>query len=292
MDRLKPAILKFIATQSNYWKLIKSLQTFLLLTTGVAGFLSVHPAQATTNAILSLAGSLFMAISGSTVLNMWIDRDIDAMMKRTCNRPLVTQSILPRNALIFGSLLSGLGVSWAMILSPAYGALVLAGLFANIFIYTLWLKRRSSWSIIFGGISGGIPVLAGRTLALGRIDWIGVLLLLAVLFWIPTHILTFSMKYQEDYRVAQVPTIASRYGFHATRVIIAISSILAAIAMGSAAMGVGTSAGALRLIIVLSTGLLILALTSIARPSEKLNFSLFKYASFYMLGAMLLLIIR
>jgi protoheme IX farnesyltransferase len=292
MDRLKPAFLKYRAVQSSYWKLIKSLQTILLLTTGIAGFLSVHPAQATTQAILALAGSLFMAISGSTVLNMWLDRDIDAMMKRTCNRPLVTQSIPPRNALVFGSILSTLGITWAMILSPIYGALVFAGLFVNIFIYTLWLKRRSPWSIILGGISGGIPVLAGRALALGRIDWIGVLLLLAVLFWIPTHILTFSMKYQEDYQAARVPTIAARYGFHATRVIIGVSSILAAIAMGSAALGVGTSAGALRLIIVLSTGLLILALTSIARPSERLNFSLFKYASFYMLGAMLLLIIR
>ncbi len=156
----------------------------------------------------------------------------------------------------------------------------------------MWLKRRSPWSIILGGISGGLPVLAGRTLALGRLDWVGILLLLAVLFWIPTHILTFSMKYNEDYLAAHVPTIASTYGFRFTRMIIAASSILSAIAISIAAYSVGASAGALRLLIVLSTGLLILALTSLARPSERLNFSLFKYASFYMLGAMLLLMIH
>jgi protoheme IX farnesyltransferase len=292
MGRLKSVSKGIKSIISNYLPLIKGLQTFLLLTTGIAGFLSVHPAKVPTIVILPMAVSLFLAISGSTVLNMWFDRDIDAIMVRTCNRPLATQSIAPRNALIFGLVLSVIGIIWAFVLSPIYGLLIFAGAFVDVFIYTLWLKRRSPWSIILGGISGGLPVLAGRTLALGRIDWIGILLMLAVLFWIPTHILTFSMKYKDDYLAAHVPTVASRYGFRATRLIIALSSIIAALAMGSATFWVGASADALRLLIVLSTGLMILALTSIARPSERLNLSLFKYASFYMLGAMLLLIIR
>ena len=132
--------------------------------------------------------------------------------------------------------LSTAGILWALMLSPVYGMVVAAGIFFDVFIYTLWLKRRTPWSIVLGGISGGIPVLAGRSLALGYIDWMGILLLLAVLFWIPTHILTFSMKYYEDYQAAQVPTIASTYGFHITRLIIAISSVLAALAMGVAAL--------------------------------------------------------
>jgi protoheme IX farnesyltransferase len=239
-----------------------------------------------------MAGSLFLAICGSTVLNMWLDRDIDAIMQRTCNRPLATQSILPSQALILGLVLSVTGIGWAMILSPIYGSVVFAGLFIDVFIYTLWLKRRTPWSIILGGISGGIPVLAGRALASGRIDWIGITLMLAVLFWIPSHILTFSMRYYDDYQAAHVPTITSTYGFQVTRIMIAISSILAALAMGLAAFWVGSSAGALSLLIVLGTGLLILALTSIARPSDKLNFRLFKYASIYMLGAMVLLAIH
>jgi protoheme IX farnesyltransferase len=278
--------------RSRYWPLIKSLQTFLLLTTAMAGFFSVHPAHAATRAILAMAGSMFLAISGSTVLNMWLDRDIDAIMQRTCNRPLAAHTILPFQAFIFGVVLSIAGTMWAFILSPIYGLVVSAGIFCDVFIYTLWLKRRTPWSIMLGGISGGIPVIAGRILALGYIDWVGVLLLLAVLFWIPTHILTFSMKYYEDYQAAHVPTIASTYGFHFTRLIIAISSVLAAMSMGLAAYWVGISAGGLSLLGVLGTSLLILALTSVIRPSDKLNFRLFKYASLYMLGAMLILAIH
>ncbi len=278
--------------RANYWPLIKSLQTFLLLATGVAGYLSVHPAQVIMRSVLAMTGSLFLAISGSTVLNMWFDRDIDSLMQRTCNRPLVRQSIRPRQALILGLVLSSAGILWALALSPLYGLVISGGVFFDVFIYTLWLKRLSPWSIVVGGISGGMPVLAGRVLALGRIDAVGLLLMAAVLFWIPTHILTFSMKYAEDYRAARVPTIASVYGFQVTRLVIAISSILAAAAIALAAFWVGTSAGALRFLVVLSTGLLILALTSVARPSARLNFSLFKYASVYMLGAMLLLVVH
>jgi protoheme IX farnesyltransferase len=280
------------AIRTRYWPLIKSLQSFLLLTTGVAGYLSVRPIHSASAPILAMAGSLFLAICGSTVLNMWYDRDIDVIMQRTCTRPLAAQSIPPQHALVLGLILSLTGVGWAMILSPIYGGVVFAGLFIDVFIYTLWLKRRTAWSIILGGISGGIPVLAGRTMATGRIDWIGVILMLAILFWIPTHILTFNMRYYDDYLAAHVPTITSTYGFQLTRIIIAISSILAALSMGFAAFLVGSSAGALSLLVVLGTGLLILALTSIARPSDKLNFRLFKYASLYMLGAMVLLVVH
>jgi protoheme IX farnesyltransferase len=292
MGRLRLVIPALKALRTRYWPLIKCLQTFLLLTTGVAGYLSVRPIHTAPGPIMAMAGSLFLAISGSTVLNMWYDRDIDAIMQRTCNRPLATQSIPPHQAFLLGLILSAAGVGWAMILSPIYGGVVFAGLFFDVFIYTLWLKRRTAWSIILGGISGGLPVLAGRTMAMGKIDWIGIILMLAILFWIPTHILTFNMHYYDDYLAAHVPTITSTYGFQATRIMIAISSMLAALAMGLAAFWVGSSAGGLSLLIVLGTGLLILALTSVARPSDKLNFRLFKYASVYMLGAMMLLIIH
>jgi protoheme IX farnesyltransferase len=137
-----------------------------------------------------------------------------------------------------------------------------------------------------------MPVLAGRTLALGHMDLIGLLLSLAILFWIPTHILTFSIRYYEDYKSAKIPTFASVYGLKATRAVIALSSILAALVMISASIGIGMTAGPLRLLIVLSCGLLLLALTSMIHPSQKLNMGLFKYASLYMLGAMLIIVIE
>ena len=153
----------------------------------------------------------------------------------------------------------------------------------------MWLKRRTAWSIVWGGIAGGMPILAGRALATGQIDWIGITLSLAVLFWIPTHILTFSMRNYDDYQAAGIPTFPSTYGFKFTQMTIAVSSVVAAVMMGLAAYGIGLTWGYLRLMAVLTGGLLVLAMASILKPSDRVNFGLFKYASLYMLCAMLLL---
>jgi protoheme IX farnesyltransferase len=279
------------AKLSLYWSLIKSLQTGLLLTTGLAGYLTARCPITHWTTLLGIAGSLFLAISGSTILNMWYDRDIDARMKRTACRPLPAGLASPREALGLGLGLSILGVAWAATISTLYASIVFAGLFFDVIIYTIWLKRRTPWSIIWGGIAGGMPILAGRALGVGEIDWIGLLLALAVLFWIPTHIMTFSMRYFTDYQSAKIPTFPSRYGFPATRLIITISSLLAALSIGMAALEVGITWGYMRVLIVLSAGMLGLALGSLAKPSERVNFGLFKYASLYMLSAMLLLVI-
>ncbi len=275
--------------KSRYWPLIKSLQTGLLLTTGLAGYMSARCPVIHWTTLLGLSGSLFLAISGSTMLNMWYDRDIDAKMQRTCNRPLSAGSISPQEVLRIGLWLSLLGVAWAAAMDALYGLMVFAGWFFDVVIYTMWLKRRSPWSIVWGGIAGGMPVLAGRALGLGAIDWIGLTLALAVLLWIPTHILTFNMRYFADYQRAGVPTFPSRYGFAATRTIIAVSSVLAALAMGLAAVAIGVTQGLLHVMGLLSGGLLLLAVYSLLRPSEKANFTLFKYASLYMMFTMLLI---
>ena len=275
--------------RENYWPLLKSMQTALLLATGLAGFMSARCPIFGWQIMIGVTGSLFFAISGSTVLNMWYDRDIDAMMQRTCQRPLPSGKISTQAGLIFGLVLSVVGVGWAFYLDRLYGAIVFAGLFFDVVIYTIWLKRRTAWSIVWGGIAGGMPVLAGRALGTGQIDWIGIALCLAVLFWIPTHILTFSMRNFDDYQAAGIPTFPSTYGFKTTQWMIAISSVIAAIMMGVAAYGIGLTWGYLRLLAVLTGGLIFLALASMLRPSEKINFGLFKYASLYMLSVMLLL---
>ena len=272
----------------SYLPLVKTLQTGLLLSTGIAGYLSAHTIL-DLRVLLSLAGSLFLAISGSTILNMWYDRDIDTVMDRTHNRPLASGKVSKQEALWLGLLMSFTGVGWAILQDSLFGLIVFAGLFFDVVVYTIWLKRRTSWSIVWGGISGGIPILAGRALAIGQIDLVGILLMMAVLFWIPTHILTFNMRYFDDYQTARVPTFPSTYGFEATRAIIALSAILAAASIGVAGVMIGIQAGSLRLMAVLSTGLLLLSFATIFRPSEQVNFSLFKYASVYMLASMILL---
>jgi protoheme IX farnesyltransferase len=272
----------------RYWPLIKSLQTGLLLATGVAGYLSALRPGGHWLTLLGLVGSLFLAISGSTVLNMAYDRDIDACMKRTCWRPLPTGQVSVREAVILGLALSALGVGWALAMAPLYGAIVFAGLFLDVVIYTIWLKRRTPYSIIIGGLAGGMPVLAGRTLAVGQIDLVGVMLALGVVFWIPTHIMTFSMRHYDDYKTAGVPTFPAAYGFYATRVIIAVSSLAAALIMGWVAATIGAQLGLLAALAVLGLGLLGLAIIGIVRPSPRTSFALFKFASVYMLGAMLI----
>jgi len=272
-----------------YLPLTKVLQTGLLLSTGLAGFMSARCPVLHWVTLLGVTVSLLLAISGSTVLNMWYDRDIDAKMGRTSKRPLPEGEVSPNEALRLGLILSILGVGLAVAMDPLYGLIVFSGIFFDVLIYTIWLKRRTCWSIVWGGISGGMPILAGRTLGVGHVDWVGILLALAILFWIPTHILTFSMRFHEDYRRAGVPTFPSTYGFYATRVIIAISSVLAALTIGGAALGVGLTIGYLRLIVVLSAGLFVMAVASVLSPSERVNFGLFKYASLYVLGTMILL---
>ncbi len=273
-----------------YLSLIKSMQTALLLITGVVGYLSVgHELAGREWELVGVAGSLFLAISGSTVLNMWRDRDIDARMDRTCLRPLPAGRVSPTEALLLGVFLTAAGVVWALTISSLFGTIVFAGFFFDVAVYTLWLKRRTPWSILWGGVSGAMPLLAGRSLALGHIDLIGLLLAAAIIFWIPTHILTFAMRHAEDYARAGVPTVPGVYGFRFARLLIAISSFLASATILTAAWGVGVTAGGLSVILVLSAALLILALTSVLRPSQKRNFQLFKFASIFMLISMLII---
>lgn len=273
----------------RYWPLIKSLQTGLLLATGIAGYFSAHRPDGGWPVVIGLSGSLFLAIGGSTVLNMAYDRDIDAVMQRTCWRPLPKGLVSPGQALRLGLILTALGLGWALTLAPLYAAIVFAGVFLDAVIYTVWLKRRTPYAILIGGLAGGMPVLAGRALATGKIDLVGVMLALGVLCWIPTHIMTFSMRHFADYRAARVPTFPATYGFYITRVAIAISSLAAALIMASAAATIGVPQGWLGLLGVLGAGLLALAVLGVARPSPRVSFALFKYASLYMLSAMLIM---
>src|SRR5690606_24655422 len=117
--------------------------------------------------------TLFLAISGSTVLNMVYDRDIDGRMGRTSRRPIPSGQVSTSEALVLGVLLSTLGVGGALLLDPWYGIVVGAGLTCDVMVYTVWLKRRTPWSILWGGIAGGMPILAGRTLGTGQVELVG-----------------------------------------------------------------------------------------------------------------------
>ncbi len=269
--------------------LIKPFQTALLLITGITGYLSARPFPIHWGEFATMVVALFCAIAGSTVLNMVYDRDIDARMNRTAHRPLVDGTLSLYTALEWGVVLSLLGVGSAVLLQPLFGLVVLLGWFLDVVVYTIWLKRRTAWSIVWGGLSGGMPILAGRVLGTGEVDGIGLLLAVAIVLWIPTHILTFNMRFFEDYHRAGIPTFPGKYGFQHTHVIIAISAIGAALAFFLGCYALGLAWGYMHIIMVFALAIFTLAIVNIKRQSQKLNFLLFKFASLFMLVVMIVI---
>ncbi len=275
----------------DYGSLIKGKQPLLLLFTGWVGYASGMKGAAGPDLTWPLLGSLFLAVSGVTVLNMVYDRDIDAVMARTRHRPLAAGRLSPWEGLAFGGAISAAGLLWAFRLDPLFGLVVLSGWLLDGVVYTVWLKRRTPWSVIWGGLSGGMPVLAGRVLATGQVDGIGLLLALAVLLWIPTHIMTFSIKYAADYAAAGVPVFPNVYGVRATQAAISLSTVLAAATMTGIAWQLVERLGVIAVDAALAMALVGLGANALIRPSVQVNLRLFKFASVYMVFAMGLLLL-
>ena len=273
-----------------YIQLIKTPQTGLLLLTAIAGYRSAPNEYNFMTVFLAMIG-LLLAISGTTALNMVFDHDIDTVMERTKRRPLPQGNISDKSAIIFGVLLIIIGMLINFRISIIYGIVVFGGIFFDLVIYTLWLKRRSPWSIVFGGLAGGMPIFAGRVLSVGTIELPGILLALAILLWIPTHILTLAMNHSKDYKLAGVPTFPNVFGFKSARFFIAMSNVIAgAILIFVFYLLNITNSG--MVILILSTFLLmVFSAKVIVSPSKESNFALFRYASIYMGIAMLILII-
>lgn len=262
--------------------LTKQKQTMLLLVTGVGAYALTLPGAVLWPQLLLGAAALWLSISGCTVLNMVLDRDIDAKMARTAWRPLPMGELPARSAVAYGLALSlpGLALAWA--LGTTFGAVVTAGFAIDLVVYTAWLKRRTPLSILFGGVSGGMPALAGRALALGHVDIVGVLLATGVLLWIPAHILTLAMRRSDEYRAAGVPAWPSVYGPTATRRLIAGSSIVGAGTLFAAGFLLRVPPTALAALAVLGLALCALAIGGLVRPSDHHDWVLFKAASIYM----------
>jgi protoheme IX farnesyltransferase len=262
--------------------LTKQRQSLLLLVTAVGAYALSVPGALLWPDLLVGAAALWLAVSGCTALNMVLDRDIDAKMARTSGRPLPTGEVSMRVATGFGLVLSlcGLALSWS--LGPAFGAVVSCGFVIDLGVYTAWLKRRTPLSIVFGGVSGGMPALAGRALALGRVDLVGVLLALGVLLWIPAHILTLAMRRADEYSAAGVPAWPCVYGKAATRLLIAGSSVGCAATLFAAGRLLSIHPGALGVLAVLGLALSALAVVGVVRPSDRQDWVLFKAASVYM----------
>jgi protoheme IX farnesyltransferase len=159
-------------------------------------------------AVTLLGGTL--AAGGANAVNMYVDRDIDALMTRTQGRPLVTGIIPARNALVFAVALQivAFGVLWAGAnLLSAILALSAAAFYVG--VYTLWLKRTSRQNIVIGGAAGAVPVLVGWAAVQDSLSWTPIVLFVAMFLWTPPHFWALAVKYADEYSAADVPMLPS-----------------------------------------------------------------------------------
>jgi protoheme IX farnesyltransferase len=149
-----------------------------------------------------------MAAGGANAMNMVADRDIDAVMKRTRHRPLVTGELTPRDALTFAIGLEILAFAWLWVLvNPLSAVLAVAACLFYVFVYTLWLKRTSRHNIVIGGAAGAVPVLIGWSSVTGSLDWPPLILFGVIFYWTPPHFWALAIRYRDDYASVDVPML-------------------------------------------------------------------------------------
>lgn len=207
---------------SRYFSLIKPRVIPLLLVPTVAAMLMAavqHPPQRSLLWLIAftmLGGTL--AAGGAHAINQYWDRDIDARMKRTKNRAVVTGKVSPQCALAFGIALSALAFAqlWLTV-NPTAALLAIAGNLFYVFVYTMWLKRTSAQNIVIGGAAGAVPPLVGWAAVTGSVDIPALLFFAIIFFWTPPHFWALALVRQRDYETAGIPMMPVVRGEEYTR---------------------------------------------------------------------------
>ena len=223
-----------------------------------------------------------MAAGGANALNMYVDRDIDRLMHRTRNRPLVTGAVRPGEAVIFAVALTAGSFVWLWaFVNLLSAALAAAAASFYVFVYSLWLKRTSIRNIVIGGAAGAVPTLVGWTAVTGSLDWPPVVLFGVVFYWTPPHFWALAIRYRSDYEAAEVPMLPAVAGLRATaRRIVAYALVLWAasgVLVPVAGMGVVYGVAAL----VLGAGFLALAADVLRHPDPVRSMRLFGWSNAY-----------
>jgi len=149
-----------------------------------------------------------LAAGGANAINMWCDRDIDAVMKRTARRPLVQGTITPPSALKFALGVEAAAVIWlTLFVNVLSAALALGAAVFYVFVYTLWLKRSSPSNIVIGGAAGAVPVLVGWAAVTNSVGLAPLVMFAIIFFWTPPHFWALAFKYRDDYRSVDVPML-------------------------------------------------------------------------------------
>jgi protoheme IX farnesyltransferase len=210
---------------ADYLSLTKpKVQSLLLFTTVTTMYVAGTPSLATV--LLTCLGGA-MSAGGAGAINHYLDRDIDALMSRTSDRPIPSGRVAPRAALAFGVTLGVLSVLLlATTVNPLAAALSLSGLLGYVFVYTVWLKRRTVQNIVIGGAAGAVPPLVAWTATTGSLSWNALYLFAIVFYWTPPHFWALSLLMKDEYARANVPMLPVVKGEQETRKQILLYTVL------------------------------------------------------------------
>jgi protoheme IX farnesyltransferase len=215
------------ATVRNYVSLTKPRIIVLLLITTVPAMVVAEGGWPSGWLVLATLAGGALSAGGANTINCWYDRDIDGVMRRTRSRPLVTGAIEPAHALAFGIVLSGAAFAllWAAT-TLAAACLSLAALLFYVFVYTVWLKRRTPQNIVIGGAAGAFPPMVGWAAVTGDVSLAAVIMFAIIFFWTPPHFWALALRLKGDYAEARVPMLPVTDGPEVTRLQILRYSVL------------------------------------------------------------------
>ena len=211
---------------SELFKLMKPRVMSLVIFTCAVGLLTSPGIISTKDAII---GILLVSIGAGAAgaLNMWYESDLDAIMSRTCLRPIPTGKINKNQALIFGVTLSIISVvSLDYFANRISAILLLSTILFYLFVYTIWLKRRTPQNIVIGGAAGALPPVIGWTIATGSLSLEPITFFLIIFFWTPSHFWALSLYKSDDYKKAKIPMLPLTNGVDSTKLNIFIYSII------------------------------------------------------------------
>ena len=225
----------------------------LLVTTVPTMFVAEQGVPSVWPMVATVLGGTFAA-GGANATNMVVDADIDALMERTKDRPLVTGGVSPRNALVCAITLEVVAFAWLVAFVNLLSAvLAVSATLFYVFVYTLWLKRTSTQNIVIGGAAGAVPVLVGWSAVPNSLGWAPIVLFLVIFYWTPPHFWALAIRYRDDYAKAEVPmlpvvasleTTARRILFY-TVILVALTRVFAPVAdMGAIYLASALALGA------------------------------------------------
>jgi len=209
----------------DYLELTKpKVQSLLLLTTIATMYVAGDPSPLLV-ALTCLGG--YLSAGGAGAVNHWFDRDIDARMKRTADRPIPSGRVSPAAALTFGVALACLSVlELSLCVNPLAAALSFSGFVGYVGVYTVWLKRRTPQNIVIGGAAGAVPPLVGWAAVHGSVSGVAVMLFFIVFFWTPPHFWALSLLMKDEYGKVGVPMLPVVRGEAETRRQILLYAVL------------------------------------------------------------------